>query len=179
MLHTPSRSTTILTVRRGDRVAVGGDGQVTIGDAIFKHKALKIRKLHDGKVLTGFAGTAADALALLERFEAKLKEFQGNVAKAATELAKEWRMDRMLRRLESLLVVVDKKHTFLIGGAGDVIEPDDGVIGIGSGGSYAAAAAKALLRATELGAAEIVRRSLQVAAEICVYTNEEIIVEEL
>ncbi len=171
------RSTTILSVRRGEDVAIGGDGQVTLGDTAIKHDARKIRPLMDGKVLCGFAGSAADAFALLERFEAKLDQYKGNVRRAAIELAKEWRTDRALRRLESLLVVVSKDATLMIGGAGDVIEPTDGVIGIGSGGMYAAAAAKALLQNTELPADQVVERSLHIAGDICVYTNREITVE--
>jgi ATP-dependent HslUV protease, peptidase subunit HslV len=171
------RSTTILSVRRGEDVAIGGDGQVTLGDTAIKHDARKIRPLMDGKVQCGFAGSAADAFALLERFEAKLDQYKGNVRRAAIELAKEWRTDRALRRLESLLVVVSKDATLMIGGAGDVIEPTDGVIGIGSGGMYAAAAAKALLQNTELPADQVVERSLHIAGDICVYTNRQITVE--
>ena len=174
-----TRSTTILTVRRDGVVAVGGDGQVTVGSAIMKADANKIRRLADGKVITGFAGAAADAFALLERFEAKLKDFPANIPRAATELAKEWRTDRVLRRLEALLTVVDAKHTLLVTGTGDVIQPADAVLGIGSGGNYAVAAARALLANTDLGAVEIVRRALEIAAGIDVYTNTNIVVEEL
>lgn len=173
----PIRSTTILSVRRGDDVAIGGDGQVSLGDTAIKHDARKIRPLMDGKVQCGFAGSAADAFALLERFEAKLDQHKGNVRRAAIELAKEWRTDRALRRLESLLVAVSKEATLMIGGSGDVIEPTDGVIGIGSGGMYAAAAAKALLQNTELPADQVVERALHIAGDICVYTNREITVE--
>lgn len=173
----PIRSTTILSVRRGLDVAIGGDGQVSLGDTVIKHDARKIRPLLDGKVLCGFAGSAADAFALLERFEAKLDQYKGNVRRAAIELAKEWRTDRALRRLESLLVVVSKDATLMIGGSGDVIEPTDGVIGVGSGGMYATAAAKALLQNTELPADQIVERALHIAGGICVYTNRDIIVE--
>ena len=173
------RSTTILSVRRGQRVAIGGDGQVSIGDAAIKHDARKIRALGDGNVLCGFAGSAADAFALLERFESKLEEYKDNVRRAAIELAKEWRTDRALRRLESLLVVVSKDVTLMIGGSGDVIEPTDGVIGIGSGGMYAAAAARALIAHTELPPEKIVDQSLRIAADICVYTNDCILVETL
>lgn len=172
-------STTILSVRRSDQVALGGDGQVTIGATAVKHDAVKIRKLAGGKVLCGFAGAAADAFALLERFEGKLEQYKGNTRRAAIELAKDWRTDRVLRRLESLLAVVDAEVSLIVGGGGDIIEPGDGVIGIGSGGMYAAAAAKALLAATDLPAREIVERSLRIAGEICVYTNDRITVEVL
>jgi ATP-dependent HslUV protease subunit HslV len=174
-----SRSTTILTVRRGNIVAMGGDGQVTVGSSIMKADATKLRRLMDGKVLTGFAGSAADSFALLERFEAKLKDYPSNVPRAATELAKEWRTDRALRRLEALLTVIDAKHTLLISGTGDVIQPTDGVLGIGSGGNYAVAAARALCEHSDLGAADIVRAALNIAAGIDVYTNTNIVVEEL
>ena len=174
-----THSTTILTVRRGAVVAMGGDGQVSLGDSIMKADANKIRRLMDGKVITGFAGASADAFALLERFETKLKDYPANVPRAATELAKEWRTDRVLRRLEALLVVVDARHTLLVTGNGDVIQPTDGVLGIGSGGNYAVAAARALLAHSKLDAAEIVRTALGIAAEIDVYTNANIVVEEL
>ncbi len=173
------RSTTILSVRRPGEVAIGGDGQVTIGATALKHDAVKIRKLQGGKVLCGFAGAAADAFALLERFEAKLDQHKGNTKRAAIELAKDWRTDRVLRRLESLLAVVDADASLIIGGGGDIIEPSDGIIGIGSGGMYAAAAAKALLAHTTLSAGEIVERSLRITAEICVYTNDRITIEKL
>jgi ATP-dependent HslUV protease subunit HslV len=171
--------TTILSVRSGGRVAIGGDGQVSIGNTILKSDAAKLRKLADGKVIVGFAGATADAFALLERFEAKLKDFQGHVPRAATELAKEWRTDRILRRLEALMAVVDSKFSLLITGQGDVLQPSDGVIGIGSGGSYALAAARALLGHSSLSAAEIVRESLTIASDIDVFTNRHIQVEEL
>lgn len=174
-----TRSTTILTVRHRGVVAMGGDGQVTIGSSIMKADALKIRALLDGKVLTGFAGAAADAFALMERFEAKLKDYPANVPRAATELAKEWRTDRALRRLEAMIAVVDAKHTLLLTGNGDVIQPTDGILGIGSGGSYAVAAARALVKHADLGAADIVRTALDIAAGIDVYTNTNIEVEEL
>ena len=174
-----TQSTTILTVRHLGVVAMGGDGQVTVGTSIMKADAVKIRRLMDGKVLTGFAGSAADAFALLERFEAKLKDFPSNMPRAATELAKDWRTDRVLRRLEAMLAVVDARHTLLVSGNGDVIQPTDGVLGIGSGGSYAVAAAKALVAHSNLGAVEIVRRALEIAAEIDIYTNSVIVVEEL
>jgi ATP-dependent HslUV protease subunit HslV len=173
------RSTTILAVRRQGSVAIGGDGQVTLESTVIKSDSVKIRPLLDGKVLCGFAGSGADALALLERFETKLKDFPANVPRAATELAKEWRLDRALRRLQALMVVVDVKNTLLISGTGDVIQPTDGIVGIGSGGNYAMAAARALSRHTTLSAAEIVRHSLHIAAEIDIYTNSNIIVEEL
>jgi ATP-dependent HslUV protease subunit HslV len=173
------RSTTILAVRHRGGVAVGGDGQVTLGSVVMKSDAHKIRRLHGGKVLAGFAGAAADAFALLERFEAKLKDFQGNVPRAATELAKDWRMDRMLRRLEAMLVAVDRDHLLMVSGTGDVIQPTDGIAAIGSGGAYALAAARALLAHSDLGAAQIVRAGLEIAADLCIYTNRQIEVEEL
>jgi ATP-dependent HslUV protease subunit HslV len=174
-----SRSTTILTVRRGNIVAMGGDGQVTVGSSIMKADATKLRRLMDGKVLTGFAGSAADSFALLERFEAKLKDYPSNVPRAATELAKEWRTDRVLRRLEAMMAIVDPKHTLLLSGNGDVIQPTDGVLGIGSGGNYAVAAARALVAHSDMGAVEIVRAALEIAAGIDIYTNTNIQVEEL
>lgn len=174
-----ARSTTILTVRRGDTVAIGGDGQVTYGDSIMKGDTRKIRRLLDDKVLAGFAGSTADAFALLERFEAKAKDHPANLTRAALALASEWRTDRMLRRLEALMIVINAEHSLLITGVGDVVQPADNIIGIGSGGNYAVAAARALMRKTELSAAEIVREALQIASEIDVYTNDNIIVEEL
>ena len=174
-----THSTTILTVRHKGVVAMGGDGQVTVGNSIMKADSNKIRRLMDQKVITGFAGASADAFALLERFEAKLKDYPANVPRAATELAKEWRTDRVLRRLEALLAVVDAEHTLLVTGNGDVIQPTDGMLGIGSGGNYAVAAARALCAHCDLGAVEIVRTALQIAAEIDVYTNTNIVVEEL
>ena len=173
------RATTILAVRRGSRVAIGGDGQVTLGDAIMKADATKIRRLADGRVLCGFAGGSADAFALLERFEAKLKEHPANMPRAATELAREWRTDRALRRLEALLVAADERNTLLVSGTGDVIQPTDGIVGIGSGGNYAIAAARALVAHTDLAAPEIVETSLRIAADIDIYTNDRIVVEEL
>lgn len=173
------RSTTILTVRREDKVAIGGDGQVTLDTAIVKADSVKIRPLVDGSVICGFAGAGADAFALLERFETKLKDYPSNVPRAATELAKEWRTDRALRRLQALLVVIDAKHTLLVGGTGDVIQPTDGILGIGSGGNYATAAARALMKNTDMDAAEIVRESLTIASEIDIYTNSNIVVKEL
>jgi ATP-dependent HslUV protease subunit HslV len=174
-----TRGTTILSVRKGKSVAVGGDGQVTFGETVLKSDAIKIRKLADGKVITGFAGSTADSFALLERFEGMLSKYQGAVRRAAIELAKEWRMDRALRRLEAMLVVVDEENSLLISGTGDVVEPSEGIIGVGSGGQYAAAAAKALLRHTKLGAREIVENALKIAAEICIYSNDSIYIEEL
>jgi ATP-dependent HslUV protease subunit HslV len=174
-----TRSTTILSVRHQGMVALGGDGQVTLGNSIMKADAMKIRRLMDGKVITGFAGSSADAFALLERFEAKLKDFPGNVPRAATELAKEWRTDRALRRLEALLAVVDAQHTLLVTGNGDVIQPTDGVLGIGSGGNFAVAAARALVAHSQLTASDIVRRSLEIAAGIDIFTNEHIVVEQM
>ncbi len=172
-------STTILCVRRDGHVALGGDGQVTIGDTVMKANASKVRTLKGGKVLAGFAGAAADAFTLFEKFEEKLERYPGNLPRSAVELAKDWRSDRVLRRLEALLVVADKERGYLISGAGELIEPDDGVLAIGSGGSYALASARALLRASNLSAKEIVQRSLEVAAEICVYTNAHITILEL
>ena len=174
-----THSTTILTVRHNGRVAIGGDGQVTINDTVVKRGARKIRRLYENKVAVGFAGSTADAFALLERFEAKLKDFQGNVPRAATELAKEWRTDRVLRRLESLMAVADKDHSLLLSGLGDVIVPDDGIIGIGSGGAIATAAARALVRHSTLDAPAIVEAALRIAAELNVYTNDQIYVEEV
>ncbi len=171
------RSTTILTVRRHDQVAVGGDGQVTVGETVVKGDARKVRRLADGEVIVGFAGATADAMALLERLEAKLKEYPANLARAAIELAKEWRTDRSLRRLESLLVAVDRRQSLLIGGSGDVIEPEDGILGIGSGGPYAMAAAHALAAHTDLSAESIVREALEIASRICIYSNSSITVE--
>ncbi|MHC4473867.1 MAG: ATP-dependent protease subunit HslV [Planctomycetota bacterium] len=174
-----TRSTTILSVRRDGVVALGGDGQVTMGDIAVKHTARKVRRLGDGRVLVGFAGAAADAFALLERFEEKLKDHSGDVARAAVELAREWRTDRALRRLESLLAVADRERSLLVSGSGDVIEPDDGVLGVGSGGGYATAAARALLAHADLGAEEIVREALVITADLCIHTNREIWVETL
>jgi len=173
------RGTTILSVRRGSAVALGGDGQVTLGNVAIKHGAKKIRRLHHDRVITGFSGSSADSFALLERYSSKLERHQGNVLRSAHELAREWRTDRMLRRLESLLVVVDKEHSLLISGSGDVIEPDDGIIGVGSGGPLAVAAARALMQKTDLSARDITETALKIAAEMCIYTNDRIIVEEL
>ena len=176
---TPFHSTTILAVRHQGKVAIGGDGQVTLGAVVMKNDAHKIRRLQGGKVVVGFAGASADAFALLERFEAKLKDHQGSVPRAATELAKDWRMDRNLRRLEAMIVVVDKENMLLLSGTGDVIQPTDGVAAIGSGGPYAQAAARALQEHSTLNAAQIVKAALEIAADLCIYTNRNIEVEEL
>jgi len=175
----PFRSTTILAVRHQDAVAIGGDGQVTLGQVVMKSDAQKIRRLHGGKVVAGFAGASADAFALLERFEAKLKDYQGSVPRAATELAKDWRTDRMLRRLEAMIIAADKDHLLLVSGTGDVIQPTDGIAAIGSGGPYALAAARALLAHSTLSAKDIVRTALEIAGDICIFTNRNIAVEEL
>ncbi|MCU0620363.1 MAG: ATP-dependent protease subunit HslV [Gemmatimonadales bacterium] len=171
--------TTITCVRRHGQVALGGDGQVSIGDTVVKSHATKVRVLKGGKVLAGFAGSVADALTLFEKFEEKLERHPGNLPRAAVELAKDWRSDRVLRHLEALLCVADLEHTFLLSGAGELIEPDDGVLAIGSGGNYALAAARALLAETPLGAREVVQRALEIAADICVYTNRQISIVEL
>jgi ATP-dependent HslUV protease subunit HslV len=176
---TDFRGTTIVAVSRGGRVALAGDGQVTMGNAVLKQTARKIRRLHDGRVVAGFAGGTADAFTLFEKFEAKLSEFRGNLRRAAVELAKDWRTDRVLRRLEALMVVTDGKELMLLSGGGDVVEPDDGVVGIGSGGSYALAAARALLLHTELPAAEIAQEAVRIASGICVFTNGNVVVEEI
>jgi len=173
------RSTTIVAVRRDGRAAMAGDGQVSLGQTILKDKAKKVRRIADGKVVVGFAGATADAFALLERLESKLKEHRGSLSRAAVELAKDWRTDRVLRRLEAMIIAMDATQTLLLSGTGDVIEPDDGIIAIGSGGMYALAAGRALLRSTDLSALEIARRSIEVAGEICVYTNGQLVVEEV
>jgi ATP-dependent HslUV protease subunit HslV len=172
-------STTILCVRKDARLAMGGDGQVTVGETVMKANATKVRTLKGGKILAGFAGAAADAFTLFEKFEEKLERYPGNLARAAVELAKDWRSDRVLRRLEALLAVADKDHGYVLSGTGELIEPDDGILAIGSGGSYALAAARALLAATPLAPKDIVQRSLEIAAEICIYTNTHITVLEL
>ncbi|MCL6612185.1 MAG: ATP-dependent protease subunit HslV [Peptococcaceae bacterium] len=173
-------STTIVAVKKDGSVAMAGDGQVTFGqNTVLKHRARKIRRLNNNAVLAGFAGSVADAFTLFEKFEGKLEAYRGNLQRAAVELAKDWRMDRVLRRLEALLVVADRQYLLVISGGGEVIEPDDGIVAVGSGGAYALAAARALARHTGLGAAEIAARALGIAAEICVYTNNEITVEEL
>ena len=173
------RSTTILCVRHKDRVALAGDGQVTFQNTVMKHTAKKVRKLYQDKCLAGFAGATADAFTLFERFEKKLEQYNGNITRAAVELAKDWRTDRLLRRLEALLLVADGEHTFILSGTGDVIEPDDGVAAIGSGGPFAEAAAKALVRHTELPALDIVREAMLIASQLCIYTNDRIVIEEL
>jgi len=172
-------ATTILAVRRNGQVALGGDGQVTVGATVMKATAQKVRTLRDGTMLAGFAGAAADAFTLFEKFEEKLERYPGNLPRAVVELAKDWRSDRVLRKLEALLIVTDANHGFIISGNGDVIEPDDGIMAIGSGGSFALAAARALVSSTDLPAADIVRRSLRIAGEICIYTNTNITVLEL
>jgi ATP-dependent HslUV protease subunit HslV len=171
--------TTILAVRRGKHVALAGDGQVTLKDTIVKHRAKKVRKIYKDRILVGFAGATADALNLFERFEAKLEQFNGNMTRSAVELAKDWRTDKYLRRLEALLVAADTDHLFLISGNGDVIEPDEGVLGVGSGGAYAQAAAIALMGHTELDAQSIAEAALKIAASICIYTNEDVTMEFL
>ena len=172
-------STTIIGLKHKGKIALGGDGQVSYDDTILKVSANKIRSMHDGKILAGFAGAVADALTLFERFESKLDEFEGNLPRSAVELAKEWRTDKYLRRLEALMVVIDKKHALWISGNGDVVEPDDNIVAIGSGGNYALAAARALMKHSKLDAEQIVKESLKVAASICVYTNDKIVVETL
>jgi ATP-dependent HslUV protease subunit HslV len=173
------RSTTIVAVRRDGRAAMAGDGQVSLGQTVLKEKAKKVRRIADGKVVVGFAGATADAFALLERLEQKLKEHRGSLPRAAVELAKDWRTDRFLRRLEAMLIAMDANTTLLLSGTGDVVEPDDGVIAIGSGGMYALSAARALLRHSNLSASEIARESMRIAAEVCVYTNSELVLEEV
>ncbi len=173
------RATTILAVRHRDKAVMVGDGQVTLGNAIVKHGARKIRRLYNDSVLAGFAGSAADSFALFSRFEAKLEQYRGNLDRAAVELAKDWRTDRALRRLEAMLLILDRKSTFLLSGTGDLIEPDDGIIGIGSGGPFAQAAAKALVRHSTLDARAIAEQAMTIAAEICIYTNGTFTIEEL
>ncbi len=171
--------TTILAVKDGNKVCIGGDGQVTLGDTVLKASAKKIRRIYKDKVLAGFAGATADAFTLFEKFEKRLEQYNGNIARSAVEMAKEWRSDKVLRRLEALLIVANEEHLFIISGNGDVIEPDDNITAIGSGGTYALSAARALVRNTDLSLSEIVEKSMKIAAEICVYTNEMICVEEL
>jgi ATP-dependent HslUV protease subunit HslV len=175
MLH----ATTVLAVRHGGRTVMASDGQVTFGDTVMKQSARKIRKLYNDRILAGFAGSAADSFALFSRFEAKLEQYRGNLERSAVELAKEWRTDRFLRRLEAMLIVMDAKSTFLLSGTGDLIEPDDGIIAIGSGGAYALAAAKALARHTALDARTIAEQAMDIAGTICIYTNNVITIEEL
>ena len=175
----PIHATTIICVRRKGKVAIASDGQVTLGDTVIKHGAKKIRRLYNEKILAGFAGSSADSFALFSRFEAKLEQYHGNLSRAAVELAKDWRTDRALRHLEAVMIVADEKTTFVISGNGDLIEPDDGVVGIGSGGAYALAAARALSKYTDLSAREIATEAMQIAGKICIYTNENISLEEL
>lgn len=173
------RSTTIISIRHNGAAAVGGDGQVTFGETIIKHNARKVRRMYNDKIIAGFAGGTADAFSLFTRLESKLEEFHGDLRRAAVELAKDWRTDRVLRRLEALLVVVDQQSSLLISGNGDVIEPDDGILAIGSGGAYALAAARALVKYSPLSAREIVEESMKIASSICIYTNDTIVIEEL
>jgi ATP-dependent HslUV protease subunit HslV len=173
------RSTTVLCVRRDGRVVMAGDGQVTLGDHVMKHGARKIRRLYQDKILAGFAGSTADAFSLFSRFEGKLEQYQGNLGRSAVELAKDWRTDKSLRQLEALLLVADKEQTYLLSGQGDVIEPDNGVAAIGSGGPFATAAAAALLQHTQLDARRICEEAMKIAAQTCIYTNEKITIEEL
>ncbi|HEY0263429.1 MAG TPA: ATP-dependent protease subunit HslV [Granulicella sp.] len=173
------RSTTVICVRRGDSVVMAADGQVSMGSTVMKHSAKKIRRLYQDKILAGFAGSTADAFSLFARFETKLEQYAGNLSRSAVELAKDWRTDRMLRQLEALLIVADSKQTFLLSGTGDVIDPDEGIATIGSGGPYALAAARALMENTELTAREIAEKSMKIAGQICIYTNDQITIEEL
>ena len=173
------KGTTIIGLRHKGKAAIGGDGQVSFENTVLKQNANKLRRLHNGTILAGFAGASADAFTLFERFEAKIEEFRGNLSRAAVELAKDWRMDRYLRRLEALLAVLNKEHALIISGNGDVIEPDDGIVAIGSGGPYALAAARALLEFSNLDAKDVVKKSLEIAAGICVFTNDKISIEEL
>lgn len=173
------RSTTILSVRRNGKVAMAGDGQVTLGQTVMKRNARKVRKIYNDAVLTGFAGATADAFTLFERFESKLEEYRGNLPRAAVELAKDWRTDRILRRLEALLAIADRDHSLILSGTGDVIEPEDGIIAIGSGGPYAQAAARALIENSTLEPKTIVHKAMEIAGDICIYTNREIIIEEI
>lgn len=173
------RGTTILSVRRGRRVALGGDGQVTLGNIIIKASARKVRTLFEGRILAGFAGGTADAFTLFERFEGKLEKHQGNLMRSAVELAKDWRTDRILRRLEAMLAVADREHSLIITGNGDILDPEQGIVAIGSGGAYAQAAARALLDNTEMAPREIVSKSLSIAADLCIYTNQNHVIEEL
>ncbi|HXY61383.1 MAG TPA: ATP-dependent protease subunit HslV [Nitrospirota bacterium] len=176
---TSLHATTILAVRRNGKTAIAGDGQVTVGSTVMKHNAKKVRKMYNDKVLAGFAGATADAFTLFEKFEAKLEQFHGNLTRAAVELAKDWRTDKVLRRLEALMIIADEERSFILSGNGDVIEPENGIAAIGSGGPYALAAAKALIDHTSLDARAVVEQSLKIAGEICIYTNTEITVEEL
>jgi len=173
------KGTTIVCVRRDDKVAIAGDGQVTMGNTVLKHNARKVRKMYEDRVLAGFAGATADAFTLFEKFEAKLEQYRGNLRRAAVELAKDWRTDKILRRLEALLIVADSELTFILSGTGDVIEPESGIAAIGSGGPYAQAAAMALTGHSSLGARELAEEALRIASDICIYTNDKIVVEEL
>lgn len=173
------KATTIIGLRHRDMVAMGCDGQVTTGETIMKHTAKKVRKMYNNKILVGFAGATADALTLFERFEAKLEEFRGNLPKSVIGLAKDWRQDKVLRRLEALLAILDKDHAYIVSGSGDIIEPDDGILAIGSGGPYALAACRALIKYSNLSTREIVEEAIKIAADICVYTNNEIFIEVL
>ncbi len=172
-------ATTIISVRKDGKLAIAGDGQVSMGNTIMKQTAKKLRTMNNGKIVAGFAGSTADAFTLFEKFEAKLSEFRGNITRAAVELAKDWRTDKILRRLEALLIVADKEKTFVISGNGDVIEPDDGIAAIGSGGPYALAAARAMVKHSKLSAKEIAEESILLASQICVFTNDQIVVEEI
>lgn len=176
---TPMHGTTILSVRRNGKAVIAGDGQVTVGATVMKHNAKKVRKLYNDKILAGFAGATADAFTLFEKFEAKLEQYHGNLTRAAVELAKDWRTDRILRRLEALMIVADAERSFILSGNGDVIEPENGISAIGSGGPYALAAARALMDHTKLDSRKVVEEAMKIAAEICIYTNKEISVEEL
>ena len=178
-MNSSIHATTIICVRKNGKVAIGSDGQVTLGDTVIKHGAKKIRRLYNDKIIAGFAGSSADSFALFSRFEAKLEQFHGNLSRAAVELAKDWRTDRSLRHLEAVMIVADEKSTFLISGNGDLIEPDDGLVGIGSGGAFALAAARALNKFTDLSAREIAQEAMQIAGKICIYTNDNITIEEL
>src|SRR6476469_6059003 len=179
MEQTPFHATTVLCVRRDGVVAMAGDGQVTIGNTVMKHGAAKVRRLYHDKIIAGFAGSAADAFALFSRFEGKLEEYRGNMERAVVELAKDWRMDKYLRQLQAMLIVANNERAYLISGTGDLIQPDDGLLAIGSGGPYALAAARALVKYTEMSAKEIAQESLRIAADICIYTNDNITVESL
>ena len=173
------KSTTIIGIRHKGKVAIGCDGQVTTGETVMKHTARKIRKMHDDRILTGFAGSTADALTLFERFESKLEKYRGNLPRSVVELAKDWRQDRVLRRLEALLAILDQEHSYVVSGSGDIIEPDDGVVAIGSGGPYALAACRELIQHSNLAVRAIIEESIKIAASICIYTNTEIYIEEL
>ena len=179
MSKTEFHGTTIISVRKDGKVAIGGDGQVTMGNTVMKHNARKVRKLHNDTVLAGFAGATADAFTLIEKFEGRLEEYHGNLARAAVELAKEWRTSKMLRQLEALLIVADAEHTFIISGTGDVIEPEDGIAAIGSGGPYAQAAAQALIKHSTLDAVTVVKEAMEIASRICIYTISQIVMEEI